>query len=151
MAYTGEAFPSRPVLANKPPGGGTVDANTYTISNTTPLRLTNEVVEPGGKHETAQAHLNTCSQDQSGGLFGSSYLNEGFRKFLKERLRDELYLERGADTIDSIVEKIMIEMFEYKIKRSFDYRAKGLKRIPVQGLLDNDEKLFRDGCLHVPM
>ncbi|KAK8073199.1 hypothetical protein PG994_004098 [Apiospora phragmitis] len=115
-------------------GGGTVDANTYTISNTTPLRLTHKVVEPGG------------------GLFGSSYLDEGFRKLLKERLQDELYLERGADTIDSIVEKIMMETFEYKVKRSFDYyRVKGLKRIPVQGLLDNDEKLFRDGCLHVPM
>ncbi|KAK7974420.1 hypothetical protein PG989_016268 [Apiospora arundinis] len=115
-------------------GGGTVDANTYTISNTTPLRLTHEVVEPGG------------------GLFGSSYLNEGFRKLLKERLKDEVYLERGVDTIDSIVEKIMMETFEYKVKRSFDYyRVKGLKKISVQGLLDNDEKLFRDGCLHVPM
>ncbi|KAK7998891.1 hypothetical protein PG991_014566 [Apiospora marii] len=132
-------------------GGGTVDANTYTISKTIPLRLTHEVVEPGGKYEATQASSTTCSQDHSGGLFGSSYLNEGFRKFLKERLKDEVYLERGADTIDSIVEKIMIEMFEYKIKRSFDYRVKGLKRIPVQGLLDNDEKLFRDGCLHVPM
>ncbi|KAK7906417.1 hypothetical protein PG985_016423 [Apiospora marii] len=131
--------------------GGTVDANTYTISKTIPLRLTHEVVEPGGKYEATQASSTTCSQDHSGGLFGSSYLNEGFRKFLKERLKDEVYLERGADTIDSIVEKIMIEMFEYKIKRSFDYRVKGLKRIPVQGLLDNDEKLFRDGCLHVPM
>ncbi|KAK7952893.1 hypothetical protein PG988_013587 [Apiospora saccharicola] len=89
--------------------------------------------------------------EPGGGLFGSSYLNEGFRKLLKESLKDEVYLERGADTIDSIVEKIMMETFEYKIKRSFDYRAKGLKRIPVQGLLDNDEKLFRDGCLHVPM
>ncbi|KAK8876951.1 Hsp70 chaperone protein [Apiospora arundinis] len=115
-------------------GGGTVDANMYTISKTAPLRLTREVVEPGG------------------GLFGSSYLNEGFRKLLKERLKDELYLERGADTIDSIVEKIIMETFEYKVKRSFDYyRVKGLKKISVQGLLDNDEKLFRDGCLHVPM
>ncbi|KAK8137369.1 hypothetical protein PG984_005309 [Apiospora sp. TS-2023a] len=87
----------------------------------------------------------------AGGLFGSSYLNEGFRKLLKESLKGEVYLEKGADTIDSIVEKIMMERFEYKIKRSFDYRVRGLKRIPVQGLLDNDEKLFRDGCLHVPM
>lgn len=63
-----------------------------------------------------------------------------------------MYLERGADTIDSIVEKIIMETFEYKVKRSFDYyRVKGLKKISVQGLLDNDEKLFRDGCLHVPM
>jgi hypothetical protein len=27
-----------------------VDANTYTVSTTTPLRLTREVVPPGGKH-----------------------------------------------------------------------------------------------------
>ncbi|KAK8087694.1 hypothetical protein PG997_002655 [Apiospora hydei] len=116
-------------------GGGTVDANTYTISNTAPLRLTHEVVEPGG------------------GLFGSSYLNEGFRKFLKESLKDELYLEQGADTIDSIVERIMMEMFEYKIKRSFEYyKVKArVRRIPVQGLLDNKKKYFRDGCLHVPL
>ncbi|KAK7941501.1 uncharacterized protein PG986_013888 [Apiospora aurea] len=137
----------------QPPGGGTVDANTYTISGTTPLRLTHEVVEPGGKYErnpSQPKHLLTTS----GGLFGSSYLNEGFRKLLKECLKDELYLERGADTIDSIVERIMMEMFEYKIKRSFEYykiKARHLKRIPVQGLLDNEKKYFRDGCLHVPL
>ncbi len=30
-------------------GGGTVDANTYQVSETTPLRLTREVVHPGGE------------------------------------------------------------------------------------------------------
>ncbi len=36
--------------ANNAVGGGTVDANTYTVSTGTPLRLTREVVPPGGKH-----------------------------------------------------------------------------------------------------
>ncbi|KAK8130804.1 hypothetical protein PG999_003184 [Apiospora kogelbergensis] len=115
-------------------GGGTVDANTYTVSRTNPLRLTHEVVEPGG------------------GLFGSSYLNESFRKLLKGRLKDELYLESGTHTIDSIVEKIMMEDFEYKVKRSFNYYATpGLWKIPVQGLVDNPGKAFQEGCLLMRM
>jgi hypothetical protein len=39
---------NRKVLT-KSSGGGTVDANTYEISETTPLRLSREVVAPGGK------------------------------------------------------------------------------------------------------
>lgn len=35
--------------ANELKGGGTVDVNTYEISKTTPLRLSREVVAPGGK------------------------------------------------------------------------------------------------------
>ncbi|KAI8624105.1 hypothetical protein F5Y19DRAFT_481002 [Xylariaceae sp. FL1651] len=116
-------------------GGGTVDANTYTISLTTPLRLRTEVVEPGG------------------GLFGSSYLNERFRKLLKELLRDEKYLETGVETIDGIIESIIIGKFEYSTKRSFDcfLHKTGAKRFPISGLRDNPAKFLRDGCLHVPV
>ncbi|KAI1395126.1 hypothetical protein F4819DRAFT_506014 [Hypoxylon fuscum] len=84
-------------------GGGTVDANTYTVSQTQPLRLSNEVVEPGG------------------GLCGSSYLNEAFRTLLHERLKTQKQnLEKGRDTLDGIVERIMINDFEYTTKRRFD-------------------------------
>ena len=38
------------MLADLCLGGGTVDANTYTVSRKSPLRLTHEVVEPGGKY-----------------------------------------------------------------------------------------------------
>ncbi|KAI0452302.1 hypothetical protein F5B21DRAFT_527159 [Xylaria acuta] len=116
-------------------GGGTVDANTYTISLITPLRLKTEVVEPGG------------------GLFGSSYLNERFRKLLKDLLRDERYLETGVETIDGIIESIVIGKFEYGTKRSFDcfLHKTGAKRFPISGLRDNPAKFFRDGCLHVPV
>ncbi|XXG98242.1 peptide transporter ptr2 [Hypoxylon texense] len=84
-------------------GGGTVDANTYTISQTQPLRLSDEVVEPGG------------------GLCGSSYLNEAFRALLHKRLKAEKqYLERGRITLDGIIEDIIINKFEYITKRQFD-------------------------------
>ncbi|KAI3326025.1 hypothetical protein HD806DRAFT_430483 [Xylariaceae sp. AK1471] len=114
-------------------GGGTIDANTYTVSMTTPLRLRREVVQPGG------------------GLYGSSYLNEGFRQVLRDLLRDETYLENGVETIDGIIEKIMINEFEYRVKRSFDYYlTKGVKQISVSGLRDNPAKHFQHGCLNIP-
>lgn len=46
----------------------------------------------------------------------------------------------------------MMEDFEYKVKRSFNYyAAQGLWKIPVQGLVDNPEKAFQEGCLLMPM
>ncbi|OIW35554.1 hypothetical protein CONLIGDRAFT_710725 [Coniochaeta ligniaria NRRL 30616] len=104
-------------------GGGTVDANTYTVSMTTPLRLTREVVPPGG------------------GLHGSSYLNEGFRRLLMDILKDETYLEDGENTIAGCVERIMINDFEYRLKRTFDcYTARGYKVFDVPGLRENPKK-----------
>ncbi|KAF4449998.1 hypothetical protein F53441_6782 [Fusarium austroafricanum] len=111
-------------------GGGTVDANTYRVSNEEPLRLDHEIVPPGG------------------GLHGSSYLNEDFKAYLKNLLAEETYLEQGIETIDGIVEQVMIEQFEPKIKRSFDYtRPKIVKRLAIRGLRDNPSKGFSRGCV----
>ncbi|KAM5345065.1 hypothetical protein ACJ41O_010927 [Fusarium nematophilum] len=113
-------------------GGGTVDANTYEISSRAPLRLSREVVPPGG------------------GLYGSSYLNEGFHGLLKQLLKSETYLEQGSETINGIIEKIMIDQFEYRVKRSFDcYTAGAHKLFPVSGLRDNPEKGFKNGCVRI--
>ncbi|KAF4972875.1 hypothetical protein FSARC_646 [Fusarium sarcochroum] len=114
-------------------GGGTVDANTYEVSSEEPLRLSREVVPPGG------------------GLHGSSYLNEGFRAYLRELLAEETYLERGADTINGIVEMIMIDQFEYRIKRSFDCsKPPTKKQFAITGLQDNARKGFKRGSVIVP-
>ncbi|ETS77294.1 hypothetical protein PFICI_11168 [Pestalotiopsis fici W106-1] len=125
-------------------GGGTVDANTYTISRTTPLRLTREVVEPGG------------------GLYGSSYLNEGFKRLLHDILKDEEYLEdaherdNSRETIEGIIEKITINEFEYRIKRNFniyDSRInKWRRKFDVSSRLrHNPVKHFSHGGMELPM
>jgi len=83
-----------------------VDAITYTVTNTQPLRLKCEAVEPGGK------------------LCGSSYLNEDFRTFAKERLKDEKYLSEGEDGIplDDLIEERIMKNFENRVKRYMDFQ-----------------------------
>ncbi|KAI0433147.1 hypothetical protein F5Y09DRAFT_299802 [Xylaria sp. FL1042] len=120
-------------------GGGTVDANTYTVSQTQPLRLSEEVVSPGGN-------------SSRGGLCGSSYLNEGFRKMLYGRLETEKhYLESGKITLDGIVEHIMINEFEYKTKRQFDIydTQKMTESYYCANLKDDRSKGFWDSCIYV--
>ncbi|KAI0813764.1 hypothetical protein GGR55DRAFT_635774 [Xylaria sp. FL0064] len=115
-------------------GGGTVDANTYTVSQTQPLRLREEAVTPGG------------------GLCGSSYLNEGFRKMLHKRLETEKhYLESGVITLDGIVEHIMMNEFEYKTKRQFDIydTQKMNERYYCANLQDNHSRGFYDSNIYV--
>ncbi|KAI1350063.1 hypothetical protein F5Y01DRAFT_165372 [Xylaria sp. FL0043] len=113
-------------------GGGTVDANTYTVSQTQPLRLREEAVTPGG------------------GLCGSSYLNEGFRKMLHERLATEKhYLESGVITLDGIVEHIMMNEFEYKTKRQFDIYDKISENYYCANLRDDPKKGFYDCNIYV--
>ncbi|KAJ9133270.1 Hsp70 family protein-like protein [Pleurostoma richardsiae] len=115
-------------------GGGTVDATTFTVTQTTPLRLSEEVVEP------------------SGGLHGSSFINEAFRKHLRELIKEERYLEQGLETLDGIVEKYMIAEFEYKIKRNFDYTvANGRKRVQIPYLRDNPERGISRSSFWIPM
>ncbi|KAK0653120.1 hypothetical protein B0T16DRAFT_407468 [Cercophora newfieldiana] len=115
-------------------GGGTVDANTYTVSTATPLRLTKEVVEPGG------------------GLHGSSYINQGFRQLLWDKLRNERYLNTEENTIRGCIEKIIINDFEYKLKRSFDcYTARGVKYFDLPGLRPNKDKNFGRGSFQIPV
>ncbi|KAI3339160.1 hypothetical protein F4824DRAFT_456252 [Ustulina deusta] len=115
-------------------GGGTVDANTYAVSQTQPLRLSEEVVTPGG------------------GLCGSSYLNEGFRIMLHERLKTEKhYLEHGKITLSGIVESIMMNEFEYKTKRQFDIydEQKMYETYYCANLEDNEDKGFWESCIVV--
>lgn len=88
----------------------------------------------------------------AGGLYGSSFLNEGFRELLQELLVEETYLNQGADTITGHIETIMINHFEYRVKRNFDcYLAQGVVRFPLPGLRDNEEKNFRRGCIYIPV
>ncbi|KAJ2979435.1 hypothetical protein NUW58_g7200 [Xylaria curta] len=114
-------------------GGGTVDANTYMVSQTQPLRLSEEIVLPGGA------------------LCGSSYLNEAFRIMLLERLKSEDYLEHGRVTLEGIVENIMMNEFEYKTKRQFDIydKQKMHETYYCAGLGDDEDKGFWDSLIIV--
>ncbi|KAJ3571661.1 hypothetical protein NPX13_g5302 [Xylaria arbuscula] len=113
-------------------GGGTVDANTYTVSQTQPLRLSEEVVAPGG------------------GLCGSSYLNERFRIMLYDLLKEEKYLIRGKTTIEGIVERILMNEFEYKTKRQFDiYDNERLHETYYCAGLEDKFPRFVDDCIRV--
>ncbi|KAF4339125.1 hypothetical protein FBEOM_6945 [Fusarium beomiforme] len=129
-------------------GGGTVDANTYRVTSEEPVRLQHEVVPPGGK----TTHFNPFipADIRTGGLHGSSYLNEDFKEWLMNKLKDEKYLEEGSQTINGIVEQIMIRDFESRIKRSFDVFNPAAKQISISGLRDNPEKGFRHGLVTVP-
>ncbi|KAF4977312.1 hypothetical protein FZEAL_6135 [Fusarium zealandicum] len=87
----------------------------------------------------------------AGGLYGSSYINEAFRTYLMELLDGETYLERENTTIQGIVEKIMMDDFEYRIKRTFDcFSQIGPKLFPVDGLKHKPSKNFRRGSIVVP-
>ncbi|SPO06110.1 related to hsp70 protein [Cephalotrichum gorgonifer] len=114
-------------------GGGTVDANTYTVTSTSPLSLVREVDTPGG------------------GLFGSSYVNQEFSDMLRELLATETYLDdENNGTIRGHVERIIVNEFEYRMKRSFDmYKAKGNKSFDIPGLRDNPVKGFKNGSIKV--
>ena len=111
-------------------GGGTVDAITYTVTNTEPLRLQSEVVESDGK------------------LCGSSFLNEDLRAFAKERLKDEIYLwqaEEGQSSLDDVVEKRIIKKFENQVKRNMDFRVGQSCNVwfEIPNLRANETKRFR--------
>ena len=111
-----------------------MDANTYAVTTSTPLRLVREEVDPGG------------------GLYGSSYLNEGFYELLHRLLDGETYLESGENTINGYIEKIIIYAFEYRLKRTFNcYGAKGKRAFDIPGLRDNPDRGFRKGQVVIPV
>jgi len=71
---------------------------------------------------------------------------------LESLLSSETYLETDDSTIKGFIEKIIINDFEYKIKRSFDcYMARGVKHFDVPGLRANLKKGFRRGSLQIPV
>ncbi|KAJ4252954.1 hypothetical protein NW762_010863 [Fusarium torreyae] len=81
--------------------GGTVDAIMYTVTGQAPLRLKQEVVQPGG---------DTC---------GSTSINQGVRELVYDLIENETYLETNGTTIKGIVEALVCGEFEYLIKRGF--------------------------------
>jgi hypothetical protein len=69
---------------------------------------------------------------------------------LEGLLSSETYLNTEDNTIKGCIEKIIINEFEYKIKRSFDcYLARGVKYFDVAGLRANPEKGFRRGSIQI--
>ncbi|KAF5572636.1 Hsp70 chaperone protein [Fusarium pseudocircinatum] len=132
-------------------GGGIVNASTYRVSMERPLRLETEIVAPGGILYYGNAWSLLLIVTWTGGLHGSSYLNEGFRDYLEDLLCEETYLNDGIETIHGIVERITLEDFEKRIKRGFDYKlSTSRKEIYIKGLRDNRAKGFRNECLYVP-
>ncbi|KAF5979192.1 Hsp70 chaperone protein [Fusarium bulbicola] len=115
-------------------GGGTVDANTFRVTSEEPVRLKQEVVAAGG------------------GLYGSRFINEGFREWLRKKLADETYLEREHETIHGNIEQVVVTQFEGHIKRSEDTYDEKLPevRIVIPGLRHNPNLNFRRGCVIVP-
>ncbi len=125
-------------------GGGTVDAITYTVDKTYPLRLKAEGVEAGGKFSTFPRAPYYVLNDL-GDLCGSSYLNEAFRDHLRGRLEGEDYLEVNGLTIESIID-YQLYFFENRTKREVDVIASNLSTelAFIQGLRanSNPEKRF---------
>ncbi|KMU74096.1 HSP70 family protein [Coccidioides immitis RMSCC 3703] len=106
-------------------GGGTVDAVTYKVTSTLPLKLEREAGTPGGA------------------LCGSSYLNENFSRLIRDRLAGEYYLIDNGYPVERKIDFIL-EEFENRVKRTFNPREK--RKIEVfmfDGLRENTEKKFR--------
>ncbi|KUJ10103.1 uncharacterized protein LY89DRAFT_596948 [Mollisia scopiformis] len=107
-------------------GGGTVDASTFSVARSQPLRLGEEVCPPAGDN---------C---------GASYLNENFRRLMLEKLRDEAeHFERNGNTIESLVDAQMPN-FEDHLKRNRDIYKNPSARIYIPGLR-GDKRQGREG------
>ncbi|XPS69479.1 hypothetical protein M3J09_001749 [Ascochyta lentis] len=85
-------------------GGGSTDVGTYCIALTEPLRLGSEVA------------------GATGAMIGAGDLNNLFLIHVKFILRDELYLEKGDETINTIIAAEVMFKFENEIKRAFQYK-----------------------------
>ncbi|RYP47954.1 hypothetical protein DL768_006109 [Monosporascus sp. mg162] len=79
------------------------------------------------------------------------YLNEAFRDYIRQRLKDEKYLEKDGITIDGIVETIMMNEFEYRCKRSFDITVPNqhYKAFACEGLKEDKSKGFGQNRLYI--
>ncbi|PMD41330.1 hypothetical protein L207DRAFT_486961 [Hyaloscypha variabilis F] len=104
-------------------GGGTVDCVAYQLDTHWPLRLGQEVVEPGGDN---------C---------GSSYLNELLKTHLLGRLHDETYLEVNGITRKGIVERIAAVEFERE-KKDIDIYNNPNSSFCITGLRGSLNKRF---------
>lgn len=74
---------------------------------------------------------------------------------LKDKLKDEKYLELGEVTLDGIVEHIVLSQFEEGQKRHFNIDTPGKLRLPLRficgGLRDNEEKNFRGSEVRIKL
>ncbi|CZR39183.1 uncharacterized protein FPRO_05625 [Fusarium proliferatum ET1] len=115
-------------------GGGTVDYITYRVTCEEPVRPEHEVVPADGS------------------LDGSSYINEDFREWLIQKLDDEDNLGEQYGSIIALVETLMSEHFEPRIKRNFDVLTKKPQRIEIKiPFLKEDHNLgFQRKHLVVP-
>ncbi|KAI1865985.1 uncharacterized protein JN550_007963 [Neoarthrinium moseri] len=113
-------------------GGGTVDTNTYRVSQKTPLRLEAETALPAGR------------------LCGSSYLNEKFFTYIRRVLAGETYLERDGVTLDGIANTITINEFEQYQKRTFTYYEHQKISFYCPGLRENRAMGFWHSRIWVP-
>ena len=86
-----------------------------------------------------------------GGLYGSSYLNQEFRKFLEDKLEDETYLEDGNTTIDGIIECLIIKEFENRLKRQINLADKRrcIKQVYLRGLQKNEQKGLEENRINM--
>ena len=81
-------------------GGGTVDATTYKLTLSDPVRLERQAIPHGAD------------------ICGSSYLNDGYRKRIAERLQDENLPFRGSE-LDHYIDGLVM-YWENGEKRSID-------------------------------
>lgn len=132
-------------------GGGTVDAITYTVDKTYPLRLKAEGVESKSRFSTPlRLHHNVLNAP--GDLCGSSYLDEKYGEHLKARLKGEDYLEINGLTIASIIDSQVV-IFENELKISVDVVSSTIPTeiVYIQGLRANShpEKRFLGNRLKI--
>ncbi|KAK8068256.1 hypothetical protein PG996_007368 [Apiospora saccharicola] len=117
-------------------GAGTVDLITYLVSYRIPLRLKEEGAPP------------------SGGMCGSSFLNEKFQAYMLDRLKkhriagkkDETFLRRKS-------EEITYTQFEFYLKRSLDIyedNPQPVLHISTYGIAPDKEQKFGDNHVEIP-
>ena len=87
-------------------------------------------------------------------MCGSSFINEEFKKRVKERLQDETYLEDGNSnvTIDQIIEsEAIMGRFEHRFKRQMNFRTKAAATqfFEISALRENRQKNLRTGGFEV--
>ena len=106
-------------------GGGTVDAITYKIKQTKPLRLDAEKVVPDSA------------------LCGSSFLNEAFEALLRKRLHG-VQLAHNDFSIHGIIDGLVVK-WENGDKREVDVynSSQRLDSLFIQGLGKDEQKRFK--------
>ncbi|TVY81960.1 hypothetical protein LSUE1_G007261 [Lachnellula suecica] len=110
-------------------GGGTVDASTHEVSNSTPLKLKRQVGQPTGDN---------C---------GGSYLNDLYAKRILWRLYDEHYLDANGETREAIANRFVpkFESHHKRFKNVMEDRP--LLRLPIPGLREDRQKRFERNTL----